>query len=200
MKNLKVTLNLITIAVILTFIFTSTASGASLLVESEGYSDLFGTRTAFREGDIVTIVFNERTVADQSAKGTLQNTYKTGANQGVGLLENFLGLGMSGGENVNVGVSTNQTHSLNARITARVIEVLPNGNMRIEGTKSLEVNHETQKLVVNGMIRPIDISHNNTIESTRIADLSASVNGLPVERSVHRRRGGILRWIWGLLF
>jgi flagellar L-ring protein FlgH len=200
MRNQKNILIIVFAILITTFLTASASSAASLLSESQGFCDLFGARTAFREGDIVTIVFNERTVADQSAKGTLKNTYKTGADKGVGWLENFLGLGMSGGETVNVGVGTNQTHSLNARITAKVIEVLPNGNLRIEGAKSLEVNHETQKLVVSGLIRTVDISHNNTIESTRIADLTANVNGLPVERSVHRRRGGLLRWIWGLLF
>jgi flagellar L-ring protein FlgH len=197
MKQLKNILNLILILSLLTCI---PVSAGSLLSDSGGLCDLFGSKTALREGDIVTIVFNERTVANQTAKGQLQNTYKTGANQGVGLLEGFLGLGMSGGEITNVGTSTTQTHSLNARITARVIEVLPNGNLRIEGTKSLEVNHETQKLTINGIVRPYDISHSNTVESTRIADLTANVNGLPIERSIHRRRGGILRWVWSLLF
>ncbi|NOX21363.1 MAG: flagellar basal body L-ring protein FlgH [Nitrospirae bacterium] len=65
---------------------------------------------------------------------------------------------------------TTREGSLRGTITARVVDVLPNGNLVIESRKEITLNFEKQVLVLKGIIRPEDISNNNTIESTRIAD------------------------------
>ncbi len=172
----------------------------SLLSDSGGFVDLYGSRTASRVGDVITIVFNEKTVSTQSARGKLKNTFKTGADPGTGLLERFLGIGMSGGETTDVETTTTQRHSLESTMSASIVEVLPNNHYLIEGVKTLEVNHETQKLTVTGVVRGRDITPSNTIQSTQVGDLKARINGLPIERSVKRRRGGVIRWVWNLLF
>jgi len=172
----------------------------SLLVESRGLCDLYSSRTATQVGDVVTIIFNEKTVSNQVGAAKLVNTYEVGTQQGIGYLEKFLGLGLSGGETVNVETNTTQKNSLYTTMSAIVVEVLPNNQLRIEGHKSLEVNHETQKLTISGIVRTTDIMSDNTIESNKIGELQAKVNGLPIERSVKKRRGGIIRWVWNLLF
>jgi flagellar L-ring protein precursor FlgH len=65
---------------------------------------------------------------------------------------------------------TTREGELNATITARVVEVMPNGNLVIESRKELTINNETQILVMRGMVRPEDISASNTILSTKVAD------------------------------
>ena len=179
---------------------SSPAFSDSLLPENGGLTNMYGTQKARGEGDVITILFNEKTVATQSAKGKIKNDYITGAGAGRGLLDFFAGGGMSGTEHTDVESSTRQGHTLNTTLTARVEKVLPNGDLYIVGTRSIEVNHETQKLTVTGTIRPNDISSSNTVQSTRVANMHAKVNGLPVERSTKRRRGGVIRWVWGLLF
>lgn len=194
-------IRLMTYVIILGLLCPAVVMADSLLNESgEGLMDMYGSRTASRVGDVITIVFNEKTTASQTAKGKLKNTFKTGADQGTGLLEKFLGLGVSGGETTNVETKTVQQHSLSTTLSVRVVEVLPNNQLMVKGAKILEVNHERQKLTVTGIIRKRDVKPDNTVESTKIGDLKARVNGLPIQRSVKRRRGGIIRWVWQLLF
>ncbi|MCD4786553.1 MAG: flagellar basal body L-ring protein FlgH [Candidatus Eremiobacteraeota bacterium] len=188
----------ILLSVILTCHIAAVAD--SLLSESEGLGNIYETRTARKVGDVLKVIFNEKTVSSQSAKGKLKSQYVTGADQGQGLLEKFLGLGLSGGHTQEIDANTVQKNSVTALMSARVIEVLPGGNLIIEGTKTVEVNHETQKLTITGAVRAKDITPGNTIDSSRIANMKARVNGLPVNRSVKKQRGGIIRWLLNIVF
>jgi len=65
---------------------------------------------------------------------------------------------------------TNREGKLIANISAKVVEVMPNGNLMLEARKELTINNEKQILVLTGMIRPDDIDTNNTVLSSKIAD------------------------------
>jgi flagellar L-ring protein precursor FlgH len=65
---------------------------------------------------------------------------------------------------------TSQEGNLVGTITAKVVEVQPNGNLVIESRKEITLNNETQILVLRGIIRTDDVSFENTIPSTRVAD------------------------------
>jgi len=73
--------------------------------------------------------------------------------------------------------STERTSSVKARITARVTEVLPNGDLRIEAVKQVRINKETEQLAVTGIVRPNDLSAQNSIETIFIGDLRVEMNG-----------------------
>ena len=66
---------------------------------------------------------------------------------------------------------------LSTVLTARVTHVLPNGNLVIEGAKSVTVNSETQRVIVRGVVRPFDLSTANAVRSDQIAMLEVSVAG-----------------------
>ncbi len=65
---------------------------------------------------------------------------------------------------------TNREGALVATLTAMVTEVMPNGNLVLEARKELTINNEKQILVLAGMVRPDDISPDNIIVSSKIAD------------------------------
>jgi flagellar L-ring protein precursor FlgH len=65
---------------------------------------------------------------------------------------------------------TNREGTLNATITAKVVEVMPNGNLVLESRKELTINNETQILVLRGIARVEDITSANTLISTKLAD------------------------------
>lgn len=65
---------------------------------------------------------------------------------------------------------TNREGELVATVTAKVVEVMPNGNLALEARKELTINNEKQILVLGGIVRPDDITSDNTVSSTKIAD------------------------------
>jgi len=64
------------------------------------------------------------------------------------------------------------SESITATLTVRVIEVLPNGNLLIEGKRILQVMEEEVQYMLSGTVRPNDISRDNTVRSTHIGELS----------------------------
>ncbi len=73
--------------------------------------------------------------------------------------------------------STQRNSKVQARITARVVEVLPNGDLRIEAVKLVKINKETEKLAVSGIVRQRDLQNDNSIETNFIGDLRVEFNG-----------------------
>lgn len=76
--------------------------------------------------------------------------------------------------------STARGGTLEAKMTTRVVEIFPNGNLRIEGRQRIVINGEDQEIVVSGVVRPRDISPDNTVLSTYVADAEIVFNGTGV--------------------
>ncbi len=90
--------------------------------------------------------------------------------------------------NIDVGVTnefdgsgkTTRSGRLTALVAAVVTERLSNGNLVIQGTREIQVNEETQVIQLSGVVRPTDISTDNIIASSRIADARITYTGLGV--------------------
>ncbi|MFO7264667.1 MAG: flagellar basal body L-ring protein FlgH [Limnochordales bacterium] len=152
------------------------ANGGSLWRDGDS---LFSDRKARRVGDLVTIIIVERAQATQTAS---TQTGREGALQ-VGpisladLLPVIPPISGSASDKSNSSGSTTRGGSVNARMTAKVVEVLPNGNLVIEGRQTIVINGEEQVIVVSGIVRPQDIEPDNTVLSTYIADATIVYNG-----------------------
>ena len=72
---------------------------------------------------------------------------------------------------------TSRSGNLEAFITCRVVELLPNGNLKIVGTREVMVNYENQMIILSGIIRPRDISDDNIILSSFISDAKIAYSG-----------------------
>jgi flagellar L-ring protein FlgH len=73
--------------------------------------------------------------------------------------------------------TTGRQSNLQARIAARVVEVLPNGDFRIEAQKVVTINKEDEKLVLHGIVRQRDISSDNAVPTTAVGDLRVQLSG-----------------------
>ena len=80
--------------------------------------------------------------------------------------------------------------SIDVTMAAVVTQVLPNGNLVIEGTQEIRVSYEVRQLMMRGIIRRADISSDNTIESSKIAELRVSYGGEGVISDVQQPRYG----------
>ena len=152
--------------------------------------DFFQDLRAYKVGDLVTINIVETSSASKSA--TTKTSRNSSMNAGIdnllgweGRAKNLTSFGKSDVRNAydNTNMfkgslinsfdgsgSTSRGDNMTAAITARVIDVMPNGNLHIEGTREIRVNSETQIIVLSGIIRPVDISPDNTVLSSYVGN------------------------------
>ena len=149
---------------------------------------LFADRRAMQIGDLVTIRISEKPSGELSA----QTKTKRDSSIDAGIT-NFLGIMETYGKNHSLDPehlfkanienefkgdgSNSRDGKLDAYITARVIQVLSNGNLRILGRQEIKVNTETQHITVSGIVRPEDINTNNEVLSTYVADARIEYSG-----------------------
>ncbi len=132
-------------------------------------------------GDIVTVLVDERTDASDESDMTLRknstNTVGDNGAGGTGLLSFVRGLMLSTENQARGNGSIERTHSATTTLACLVTEVLPNGNLVIEGTRDVRTSDETLQLQLAGVIRPQDVNSDNQISSRLIANAEISVKG-----------------------
>ena len=140
-------------------------------------SSMFADRKAAATGDIVTIVVAESAVASssQSKKATressLDDTIKRFLYTGLAAHKGELpGMGAAGKSSFSGGGDVSNSQSISARAAVLVTDVLPNGNLVIQGVRVVTFSGETQYVVLHGIVRRDDIAPDNSVQSTNIAD------------------------------
>ncbi len=128
-------------------------------------------------GDILTIVVSEAVAASnsQSTKSNRDSSITDAVSNFVysGLAAhkgNMPSLALSGKAAYDGGGDISNNQSLISRAAVLVTDVLPNGNLVIEGVRVVTFSGETQYVVLHGLVRPADIAPDNTIQSSNIAD------------------------------
>jgi len=150
---------------------------------------LYADHKARTTGDIVTITISEKASASKEASTDTSRDSSISAS-----IPNLLGLEKSSavtGSNLDLEAlikaefansfegagKTVRKEDLVASLTTQVIEVYPNGNLKIRGGKEVRVNDETQVIYLTGIVRPVDIMANNTIDSKHVLNARISYTG-----------------------
>lgn len=150
-----------------------------------GWSNgLYSDTKARRVGDIITVLLQENTQASKSARTETSKESDANLAPLVGLNGaaptiggNTLRLGMESDSEFKGDAKADQSNSLNGQISVHVMRALPNGNLIIRGEKWLTLNTGQEFIRLTGIVRAEDISSENTIASTRVANARISYSG-----------------------
>ena len=167
----------------------------------------YADKKALRMGDILTMRIIESTQANNTADTDLSRNSSASAS-----LSTFFGkkkflnlfklsedLLATSSENSHQGAGvTTRSGQLTATMTALVREVLPNGNLVVQGTREVLVNHEQQFMTLTGVVRPQDVSRDNIVLSTQLADANISIGGLGVVAD--KQRSGWGTWLFDIVW
>ena len=166
---------------------------------------LFADKKARYVNDILTIIVSESSTGANNAKTDANKTashslsfdgiLQTGPTQTI---MSPLSLGGSNNSKMTGEGKTRRDSNLTATMTARVTGVLENGNLLIEGRRQLSVNAEDQYIIITGLVRPEDITTENTVSSQYIADAKIVYGGRGVVNDKQQPGWAtrLLDWIW----
>lgn len=158
------------------------ATGA--IFNPQASRDLFSRGLSYQVGDVVTVLLNESAQAARQqssvvSRDSSNDALPAGLSGKVGNFAKVLdGLSLNGASISNEGNGTaDQRASLTGSISATVVQVLANGNLVLRGEKQLALTQGTEIIQVNGIVRPEDISANNTVQSRRLANAQITYRG-----------------------
>ncbi|GAA3858946.1 flagellar basal body L-ring protein FlgH [Celeribacter arenosi] len=179
----------------------SAVNGASLWTASR--HSLLGDRRAMERGDILTVVIE----IDEKAEISNTTSRNRSGSESMGIpdlfgisqrvdrslpegasLANAVGTNSSSASTGNGSVSRNEKIEL--MVAATIVDVLPNGVLRIQGSQEVRVNFEIRELLVEGYVRPEDVSRQNNITYDKIASARISYGGRGQISQVQQPRYG----------
>ncbi len=181
----------------------SEPSPGSLYVAEGRFSDLAGDLRAARIGDLVTILVSDQATA--ISRGATSAGRKSSMKAGIpalwgpriGPLANLANLGSE--TQLDGAGTTSRSNVLTTTLTAKVVDVLPNGYLVLEGTKDVQANSEKQRVTVLGVIRWNDLSPRNTVLSDRVGQMEIRIDGKGVVSDATRRPNILYRILQGVL-
>jgi flagellar L-ring protein FlgH len=174
----------------------------------KSYSSPFHTRTAYRIGDPLTVIISETNSSSFQAntQNNKKETVKNGPNT-VPLLD-WLKVGFLSTLNASSSAATDQALSsnglssqkgnLSARVAVMIKQILPNGTLVVEGTRSIKFGHETQQITLSGICRRDDIRTDNTLLSENLANAEIKSEGIGM--IYKKQKQGFLTKLLGWLF
>lgn len=179
----------------------------SIYAMGRGPVGIIADKTARRPGDLVTIVINESQDFSNQAQTNHQKVSSLDYE-----LENFdiapnafnvlPSLGGSREQQFNGQANVINSNSFEARVTAMVMDVLPNGNMVISGRREIRIDSQVRLIEFSGVVRRYDVSQLNTVDSELVADARVAYIGqgpttdTTQRRGVHKQGTSFLDWVW----
>jgi flagellar L-ring protein FlgH len=185
-------------------------AAGSIWAGENGNNLICSAKKARYTNDIVTIIVSETAAGGNKASTNTSKDTSTSAaitsllgveNAIIGSNANMngkIGLGGTSNNSLKGSGDTSRNSTLEARISARVLKVLDNGNMLIEGKRHLTVNAEDQFIIISGVVRPEDVTAENTVVSQYISDARIVYTGDGVIND-KMRPGWLTRvvdWAW----
>ncbi|MCC5862912.1 MAG: flagellar basal body L-ring protein FlgH [Gammaproteobacteria bacterium] len=154
------------------------------IFQTASSQSLFQDYKARRVGDVLTVLLAERTNARKSAGAATSKESSVRMNNPVIIGRPITRDGnplfeaeVSGSRSFEGQGDASQSNLLEGSITVTVAEVLPNGNLRVQGEKWMRINQGEEFIRLRGIVRPVDIRADNSVLSTQVADAQLAYGG-----------------------
>ena len=155
--------------------------------------DCYQNFTARKRGDTIAIVIVENTDIENRDQRRMDKAGASLSSQGF----DYALSGDVGGAAGDLQVSTNSEHArdfrgdaqyrsereLNDRISVTVVDVLPNGNMVVEGSRTISLQGDVRCLKITGTVRQFDVLPNNSVPSYKVADMKLTIDATGAEQA-----------------
>ena len=171
------------------------AWATSLYSSSDGqglFTQIYADNKARNVGDLLTILVTEVSYAQNKSNVQTQQGIGVDAKPGIGPFDFLPAARLDIGDSSRGQTETYRSGRLLGTITAQVVEVLPNGDLLIRGTREVSVNSEKEQMIVTGIVRQRDISPNNTISSSLVANAEIAFSGAVYTGE----KGGVFKSLW----
>ncbi|HHA2532463.1 TPA: flagellar basal body L-ring protein FlgH [Stenotrophomonas maltophilia] len=173
------------VATLLGALLATQAAQAQSLVEPERYRALASDHRAYRLGDVITVYVAEATRAKSQAATDASSRLDLGAGLRSPSTDFNADVGLSGSN--SGGAQTTRVGELRTQVSVQVVALEPDGSLRIEGAQTLTVNGENQRIRLKGLVRPQDVSAQNTVWSNRIANAELELDGVGIVSESQRQ-------------
>ena len=145
------------------------------LFDESTYRPLIADRKAYLPGDLLTVIVMEASDAQSSADLASGKEIKTALDASFNKHRQEISLGLTG--KGKAGAKTGRNGKIKAALTVAIREIMPSGSYLVEGHQLILINGEQQRISLRGLVRKEDISAQNTILSTRLANAEIKYTG-----------------------
>lgn len=159
----------------LALLLTASTTQAQSLIDPDGYRSLTGDRRGHHVGETLTVLVVESTTAESAAGTGADSQTDISANLKNDSHNHQFGLGLQG-DSSGSG-QTSRRGQIRTNVSVRITEELLDGHLRVSGEQTVTINDEKQQIRISGLIRPDDISYENTVFSYRLADARIDIIG-----------------------
>lgn len=166
--------------------------------DSSFFEALYRDHRATSTGEVLFVVVSEATTASHTAMRSDAKSSSAQVGPGSGWLDFIPSFGFGGDLSASASGSSQQRNVLSTRIATTVTGVTPEGNLLIEGVRTVRVNHDLQVLRLTGEVRPRDVRPDNTVLSQHVANAQIDYEG--PEPGEPGRKVGIITRVLGWLF
>jgi flagellar L-ring protein precursor FlgH len=180
----------------------------SIYDPDHGPAGLIAAKTAYRKGDILTVVISETQLVSNNESSDLARA--TNLNYKINVFDikpnafqaPLPAVDADSSDNFNGSAKYEKSGAFTARLAAVVVDTLPNGNLVVSGRREIRIDKETKLIEFTGIVRRLDIQADNTVQSELVANAEVVYRGSgPMTRSTNRNGAGswvhdAIGWLW----
>lgn len=172
-----------------------------------GPAALIAEKTAYRKGDILTVVISETQLVSNNESSDLARA--TNLNYKINVWDidpdafsPLPAIDADSTDNFNGSAKYEKSGAFAARLAAVVVDTLPNGNLVVSGRREIRIDNETKLIEFTGIVRRLDIQADNTVQSELVANAEVVYRGSgPLTRTTNRSGPGgffhdAIGWLW----